>query len=158
MPRFRDLEHTSKPSKADRVWEPKNRKRTIDPAALEMLEKAEKDGVKTAFDRFVEMQPQCQFGYKGLCCRFCLQGPCRLPNDDPSKKGICGASAWTIAARSVGTLILTGAAAHNEHARHIAHALKELAEGKAPDYKITDPDKLRRIAQRLGLILKEKTI
>ena len=151
MPRFKDLEHTSKPSKADRVWEPKNRKRTTDPAALEMLDKAEKDGVKTAFDRFVEMQPQCQFGYKGLCCRFCLQGPCRLSTDDPSKKGICGASAWTIAARSVGTLILTGAAAHNEHARHIAHTLKELAEGKTPDYKITDPYKLRKIAERLGL-------
>lgn len=151
MPRFRDLKHTAKTSDAIRVKDPKSNKRSIDPAALEMIEKAGKDGVKTAFDRFVDMQPQCSFGYKGLCCRFCLMGPCRLKTDDPESKGICGASAWTITARGVGTLILTGAASHNEHARHIAHALYELVKGKAPDYKIADSDKLKRVAKMIGI-------
>lgn len=156
MPRFRDLTHTAKPSDAVRVKDPKDNKRTIDPAALELIVKAENDGVKTTFDRFTQMQGQCQFGYKGLCCRFCMMGPCRLKTDDPSSKGICGASAWTIVARSVGTLILTGASSHNEHARHIAHALLELSEGKAPDYQITDPDKLRRVARMIGLEVEGK--
>lgn len=151
MPRFRDVEHTSQPSNAERVPDRKNNKRTVDPAALEMIEKAEKEGVKTTFDRFAAMQPQCVFGYKGLCCRFCMMGPCRLKTDDPDSKGICGASAWTIAARSVGTMLLTGAASHNEHARHMVHALLEVAEGKAPDYKIADPDKLKRVAARIGV-------
>jgi len=156
MPRFRDLSHTAKPSDAVRVKDPKSNKRTIDPAALELIVKAENDGVKTAFDRFTQMQPQCQFGYKGLCCRFCIMGPCRLKTDDLNSKGICGASAWTIVARGVGTLILTGAASHNEHARHIAHALMQLSEGKAPDYKVTDPDKLRRVAKMIGLATEGK--
>lgn len=156
MPRFRDLTHTARPSDAVRVKDPKSNKRTIDPAALELIVKAENDGVKTTFDRFTQMQPQCQFGYKGLCCRFCLMGPCRLKTDDPNSKGICGASAWTIVARGVGTLILTGASSHNEHARHIAHALLDLSEGKAPDYKVTDPDKLRRVAKMIGLEVEGK--
>src|SRR5688572_10136887 len=109
MPRFKDLSHTSKPSNAVRIFEPKNIKRTIDPAALQMLEKAQKLGIETAFDRAVAQQPQCQFGYKGTCCRFCMMGPCRITAEEgPKSKGICGADAWTIAARSTGTMLLTG--------------------------------------------------
>jgi len=144
--------HTSRPSAAPRIVERRKRERTADPAALEMLEKAKTDQVTTAFDRFMAQQPQCQFGYQGICCRFCIMGPCRIRTDEgPGSKGICGASVWTIVARSVGTLIVTGAASHAEHGRHIAHTLLDFAEGSAPDYKLTDVEKLKRVAARIGI-------
>jgi carbon-monoxide dehydrogenase catalytic subunit len=134
------------------VFDPKNVKRASDPAVLEMIEKTQEQGIITAFDRAVAQQPQCQFGYKGTCCRFCMMGPCRVTADTGVKsKGICGADAWTIAARSTGTMLLTGASAHCEHARHIAHTVLETAEGKAKDYKITDTNKLNKVAKRMGI-------
>lgn len=152
MPRFKDPNHTCKPSDAPRVFEPKNVKRSADPAVVEMIDRAQEQGIITAFDRAVAQQPQCQFGYKGTCCRFCMMGPCRVTADvGPKSKGICGADAWTIAARSTGTMLLTGAAAHCEHARHMAHTVLEMAEGKAPDYKITDTKKLYKVAKRVGI-------
>ncbi len=158
MPRFRDPDHTSKTSDAPRVFEPKNVKRTIDPAALEMIDRAQEQGIITAFDRAVAQQPQCQFGYKGTCCRFCMMGPCRVTADvGPKSKGICGADAWTIAARSTGTMLLTGCAAHCEHGRHMAHTVLEMAEGKAADYKITDVKKLHKVAKRVGIEIEGKS-
>ncbi|WP_027356293.1 anaerobic carbon-monoxide dehydrogenase catalytic subunit [Desulfofundulus thermocisternus] len=152
MPRFRDPSHTCRPSNAPRVVDPKVAKRSIDPAVLEMIDVAKERGVITTFDRVVAQQPQCQFGYKGICCRFCMMGPCRIKADEgPASKGICGASVWTIVARSVGLMLLTGAASHSEHASHMAHTLLECAEGHAPDYEVKDADKLRRIAKRIGI-------
>ncbi len=158
MPRFRDLSHTHFPSDAKRVFDPKNVQRATDPAVLEMIEKTQEKGIITAFDRAVAQQPQCQFGYRGTCCRFCMMGPCRVTADTgPKSKGICGADAWTIAARSTGTMLLTGAGAHCEHARHMAHTVLEAAEGKAPDYKITDSKKLKKVAARQGLAVDGKS-
>jgi carbon-monoxide dehydrogenase catalytic subunit len=158
VPRFREPEHTSRPSKAPRVVERKKRERTIDPASLEMLEKAKNENVETAFDRFLAQQPQCQFGYQGICCRFCIMGPCRVKFDEgPASRGICGASAWTIVARSVGTLILTGAASHCEHSRHIAETLLDSVTGKANDYGITDKEKLMAVAKKLNVETEGKT-
>ncbi len=158
MPRFKDPNHTHFPSDAPRVFDPKNVKRSSDPAVLEMIEKTQEKGIITAFDRAVAQQPQCQFGYKGTCCRFCMMGPCRVTADTgPKSKGICGADAWTIAARSTGTMLLTGTGAHCEHARHIAETVLEAAEGKAPDYKITDSKKLHKVAKRQGVSTEGKT-
>jgi carbon-monoxide dehydrogenase catalytic subunit len=134
------------------VVDPKSIKRSIDPGVLDMIDIAKDQGVVTAFDRFVAQQPQCQFGYKGICCRFCMMGPCRLTDDDgPRSRGICGASVWTVAARSTGLMLLTGAASHSEHASHIAHTLLEAAEGHAPDYGIKDLAKLKKVAARVGI-------
>lgn len=158
MPRFRDLEHTCRPSDAPRVVDPKSVMRSVDPAVLEMVEVAKERGVITAFDRAVAQQPQCQFGYKGVCCRFCMMGPCRIKAEEgPGSRGICGASAWTIAARHTGLMLLTGAASHSEHASHCAHTLLEAVEGHAPDYGVKDSDKLRRVAQRVGIEIEGKT-
>ncbi|MFZ5649288.1 MAG: anaerobic carbon-monoxide dehydrogenase catalytic subunit [Bacillota bacterium] len=152
MPRFSDPSHTCRPSAAPRVVDPKSVKRSVDPGVLEMIDIAKERGMITAFDRAVAQQPQCQFGYKGLCCRFCMMGPCRIKADEgPASKGICGASHWTIAARSTGLMLLTGAASHSEHASHMAHTLLEASEGHAPDYGIKDRDKLTRVATRIGV-------
>jgi carbon-monoxide dehydrogenase catalytic subunit len=158
MPRFRDLSHTSKPSDAPRVVDPKNRNRSVDPGTLALLDKTKESGIITAFDRFVAQHPQCQFGYKGICCRICIQGPCRIKAEEgPGSKGICGATAYTIVARNIVRSIAGGAACHSDHAKHIAKVLLKVAEGKAPDYQITDPDKLKRIAVRIGLEVEGKS-
>ncbi|AEG15693.1 carbon-monoxide dehydrogenase, catalytic subunit [Desulfofundulus kuznetsovii DSM 6115] len=153
MPRFRDPQLTSRPSdKTPRVIDPKSVRRSVDPAVLEMIDVAQEQGVITAFDRVVAQQPQCQFGYKGICCRICMMGPCRIKAEEgPASRGICGANSWTIVARSVGVMILTGCASHAQHGNHIAHTLEMIAEGKAPDYSIKDPEKLVRICKKVGI-------
>ncbi|NMD42664.1 MAG: anaerobic carbon-monoxide dehydrogenase catalytic subunit [Firmicutes bacterium] len=128
-------------------------KRTVDPAALEMLER--NDGqIETAYDRYVQMQPQCNFGRTGICCRICLQGPCRITRK--ASKGICGAHGYTIVARNLIRAINGGAGAHADHGRHLIYTVTEMLEGNAPDYSIEDPEKLRRVARMLDLSVEGK--
>lgn len=152
MPRYRDLTHTSRPSNAPRVVEPKNPLRTTDPGTIEMLKVAQENNLETVFDRFVAQQPQCGFGYKGICCRICLAGPCRVKAEEgPASKGICGATAYTIVSRNLVRMIAGGTASHSEHARHVLHTVHELAEGKTKDYEIKSPEKLHKLAEKLGI-------
>ena len=60
--------------------------RTIDPAAQEMLYRADELGIGTAFSRADEMVP-CNIGSAGMCCKICSMGPCRLVK--PDDVGIC---------------------------------------------------------------------
>jgi carbon-monoxide dehydrogenase catalytic subunit len=75
------------------------------PRPSEMLERAQKLGVETVFDRAVTMKP-CNIGSQGTCCKNCSMGPCRLPlpkdyrGPGDERKGLCGATANTIAARN----------------------------------------------------------
>ncbi|KPU43810.1 carbon monoxide dehydrogenase/acetyl-CoA synthase subunit beta [Oxobacter pfennigii] len=127
-------------------------RRTVDPAAAEMLEYAESAKMSTAWDRYKAQQPQCKFGLTGVCCRICIQGPCRIiPTKAGMDKGICGADVYTIVARNLVRYIAGGASAHSDHGREIAYTLLAVAEGHAPDYKITDKDKLMRVAKRVGV-------
>ncbi len=132
-------------------------KRSSDPAALSVLENEGYDGsaVETAFDRYLKMQPQCNFGRTGVCCRICLQGPCRITKK--ADKGICGAHAYTIVARNLIRAITAGASAHSDHARHIIFTILEMLEEKAPAYSIEDPAKLYQVAERIGLEKEDKT-
>lgn len=126
--------------------------RTADPAAQEMLEAAAAANIKTAWDRYKAQQPQCKFGTTGICCRICIQGPCRIiPSKPGQDKGICGANVYTIVARNLVRYIAGGASAHSDHGREIAHTLLHTAEGHAPDYKITDNVKLINVAKRVGI-------
>jgi len=126
--------------------------RTVDPAAYEMLELASTNGIQTAWDRYKAQQPQCKFGNTGVCCRICIQGPCRIiPSKPGQDKGICGANVYTIVARNLVRYIAGGASAHSDHGREIAYTLLHTAEGHAPDYKITDTDKLVKVAKRIGV-------
>ena len=59
-------------------------KKSIDPATIKMLKKAQADGCETIFDRADSMKP-CPIGAEGSCCKNCAMGPCRVPA--PKKKG-----------------------------------------------------------------------
>jgi anaerobic carbon-monoxide dehydrogenase catalytic subunit len=125
-----------------------NNKKTVDPAALEVLNR--NDGqIETTYDRYVKMQPQCNFGEQGICCRICLQGPCRITKK--ASKGICGAQDYTIVARNLIRMMCGGCAAHADHARHMTHVGEMMIEGNAPDYKIADTAKLYAVADRVGV-------
>ena len=125
--------------------------RSIDPAVQEMIVKAEKEGVETVWDRLEKMDPQCGFGDLGLCCRHCLQGPCRINPFGEPQRGICGATADTMVARGLDRAIAAGTAAHSGHAKHLAHTMKKMAKGEAKDYQVKDSNKLRAVATRHGI-------
>lgn len=126
--------------------------RSFDPAAKEMLKIAKDRGYETAWDRLEKQQPQCGFGLLGVCCRNCMMGPCRInPFGDGPDRGVCGATADVIVARNLDRMIAGGASAHSDHGRRPAILLKEVAEGKNKDYEIKDAEKLKAVAERLGV-------
>ena len=126
--------------------------KSLDPAVRQMIAKAEKENVTTVWDRYEAMTPQCGFGDTGLCCRHCLQGPCRIdPFGEGPKTGICGATADVMVARGIVRAIAAGTAAHSGHARHLAHTLLKMAKGEATDYSVKDADKLRAVATRMNI-------
>jgi len=134
--------------------------RSTDPASQQMLELADRLGVTTTWDRYLAQLPQCGFGETGLCCRHCLQGPCRIDpfGVDGPTAGVCGATADTIVARGLARAIAAGAAAHSGHAKHLAHTMKKLSQGQAPAYAIRDEAKLRAVAERMGIAVDGKGV
>ncbi len=132
---------------------------SITPGVSEMIEKAEEEGIKTAWHRYLEQQPQCSFGLLGICCRNCNMGPCRIdPFGYGPQRGVCGATADTIVARNIVRMIAAGAAAHSDHARDVLKVFKLMAEGRIKTYKITDPDKLVWLATVLGIEVGDRRI
>lgn len=117
--------------------------RTADPAAQEMLYRADELGLSTAFTRVDELVP-CNIGSAGMCCKLCGMGPCRLTKDGMT--GICGATIDTIQARNFIRAIAAGAAAHSDHGRDMAFILKAVANHQAEGYSIKDVAKLRMVA------------
>ncbi len=128
------------------------KKLSLDPAVQQMIGTAKENNIQTVWDRYEQMLPQCGFGETGLCCRHCLQGPCRInPFEEGSETGICGATADVMVARGLDRAIAAGTAAHSGHAKHLAHTLFKMTQGQAPDYKITDSVKLKKVAARLDI-------
>lgn len=132
--------------------------RSIDPASQSMLEKAENDGIETAWDRYEQQLPQCGFGQLGICCRNCNMGPCRIdPFGEGAKNGICGATADIIVARNLLRMIAAGAAAHSDHARDAVLTFKKMIEGEAGSYGIKDEAKLFSLASEYGISAEGKS-
>ena len=143
-----------KVEKKDKVVDPKAV--TVDAATQEMIIRSQVLGIETVFDRAMTMKP-CNIGTQGTCCKNCGMGPCRLPltkdydeaNDD--RKGLCGATANTIAARNWVRMIAGGAAAHSDHGRNVAEVFMTAARKETDAYKIKDINKLLEVAPHLGV-------
>ena len=120
-------------------------------ATAQMLEKAERDGVETAFHRAAAMKP-CPIGAESACCKHCAMGPCRLSGKDPyGKVGVCGATIDTIMSRNFARMVAAGAAAHTDHGMSMLALFREVINGKIKDYSIKDPIKLEALALELGI-------
>ena len=132
-------------------------RKTVDPAIEVLLESAGDVEVTTMWQRYELMQPQCKFGEAGVCCRICMQGPCRinLRGKEPTT-GICGARDYTIASRNLLRMIAGGCSAHSDHGRHIAHTLHAVVEGKTDAYTIKGEEKLHQVAARIGIPVEGK--
>ena len=136
----------------------KHIERSYDPASQKMIKKAEEENIKIVWDRYDAMQPQCGFGELGICCRICNMGPCRIdPFGEGPQEGVCGASKDTIVARNFARMIASGAAAHSDHGRDIAHTLILAARGEAHDYALKGTNKLKRLAEFYGIDTKGKS-
>ena len=136
--------------------EPK--KRSSDKAAQEMIDLMAEAGLENAWDWLQAQLPQCGFGRLGICCRICTMGPCRIdPFGEEPQLGVCGADADTIVARNFLRAVAAGTSAHSDHGRAVATVFLAAAKGEAPDYRIKDPLKLRKLAQELGVQTKDHT-
>jgi carbon-monoxide dehydrogenase catalytic subunit len=129
---------------------------TIDPATVQMIERSREMEIETIFDRAQTMKA-CNIGIQGTCCKNCAQGPCRLPlpkggiEGEDTRKGLCGATAETIAARNFARMVAAGAAAHSDHGRGVAETFLAAARKETEDYQIKDTKKLLEIAPDLGV-------
>jgi carbon-monoxide dehydrogenase catalytic subunit len=128
--------------------------RSSDPAAQEMLIRADELGIGTAFTRAEDMVP-CNIGGAGMCCKICGMGPCRLTKE--GQTGVCGATIDTIQARNLIRAISAGAAAHSDHGRDMAFTLKAVANGETEGYLIRDVAKLRNIAMLNGIAIEGRS-
>lgn len=103
-------------------------KHTPNPASKEMIGRLEELGLETALDRFEAQQPQCSFGLRGLCCRMCQWGPCRIGPKSP--RGICGRDLDTVVMSNIVRGLAAGMAAHGRHAHEVIMAVIAAAEGR----------------------------
>jgi carbon-monoxide dehydrogenase catalytic subunit len=131
-------------------------KASVDEATQIMIRRAQDIGIETIFDR-AETMKACNIGLQGTCCKNCGMGPCRLPlpkggiEGEDTRKGLCGASANTIAARNFIRMIAGGASAHSDHGRCVAEVFLSAARKETDAYKIKDTQKLIAVAPHLGV-------
>ena len=131
---------------------------TICDATAQMLEKARRDGVETAFDRAATMKA-CPIGADSACCKHCSMGPCRLNAKDPyGKVGVCGATIDTIMARNFARMVASGCAAHTDHGMAMLDLFHEVVNGHITDYSIKDVHKLESVARDLEIETEDRTV
>lgn len=123
----------------------------FDVVSASLTEKAKADGAELIWDRQQAMKAKCGFGDKGLCCRICAMGPCRVSpvEGKGAQRGLCGATADVIVARNFARMVAAGTAAHSDHAREIASVL--LMSNKDGNYKVKDVGKLLNLAKEWGV-------
>ncbi|BBO90261.1 anaerobic carbon-monoxide dehydrogenase catalytic subunit [Desulfosarcina ovata] len=131
---------------------------TICKTTQQMLEKARRDGVETAFDRAANMKA-CPIGADSACCKHCSMGPCRLNAKDPyGKVGVCGATIDTIQARNFARMVASGAAAHTDHGMAMVDLFREVVTGHIKEYRIKDVGKLISVAQSIGIETEDRSV
>ena len=144
---------------------PEKKVKSIDQATIEMIEKAASEEVSIAFDRADKMAP-CPIGAEGSCCTNCAMGPCRVPlprgktetpEEKKKRRGICGATVETIAARNFVRKIAAGAASHSDHGRRVNEAFLAIAKGEASGYEIKDEQKLLQLALDIGVTIGDRS-
>ena len=117
-----------------------------------------KVSTSTVWERSEQQKPRCGFGEQGLCCQNCYMGPCRIsPTGKKYTLGVCGATAEVIVARNFARMIAAGASAHSDHGRGVAKTLLFAAQSPDSDYSIKDVNKLKKVANNLGIPIKDRS-
>jgi len=84
--------------------------------------------VNTAFHRVDAQIMKCEFGLRGICCKLCANGPCRITQDAP--KGVCGATADVIAARNFLRTVAAGSGCYIHVVENAARNLRSIGLAK----------------------------
>ena len=120
-----------------------------------VYERIKKDGMINIWDRFEAQgfgrvpDKRCPFCLSGARCDLCSNGPCRA-DASIDKRGVCGITADGMAMRMMLLRNVLGASTYHYHTETTIKTLKATAKGKTP-YKISEPEKLKSFAKRLGL-------
>jgi carbon-monoxide dehydrogenase catalytic subunit len=120
-----------------------------------VYERLKKDGMNNIWDRFEaqgfggDPDKRCPFCLKGARCDLCSNGPCRA-DVSIDKRGVCGITADGMAMRMMLLRNVMGASTYHYHTETTLKTLKATVEGKTP-FKISEPEKLKNFAERLGL-------
>lgn len=131
---------------------------SITKDAQEMLRRAQEEHIETAWDRLAAQEPQCGYCSLGLSCRNCAMGPCRIdPFGEGPQRGVCGADADIIVARNLARSIAAGASSHSDHGRDILEVLSHVGAGETAAYKVTDEEKLKRLAKEYSVKVDGRT-
>lgn len=102
--------------------------------------------LETSHHRVKSQSIKCSFGLKGVCCRLCSNGPCRITPRAP--RGICGADADTIVARNFCRAIAAGSACYIHVIETTARNLKAMAENKE---ELMGKKALEKVAKMFGI-------
>lgn len=141
---------------------PDEKVRSVDQATVELIGKAEKENVSTAFFRAEAMKP-CPIGVEESCCKICSMGPCRMPRskkggEEKERVGVCGATIDTVVARNFARKVAAGTAAHSDHSREVVETFLKTARGEAQGFSIKDETKLLEVALDFGVATEGRTV
>jgi len=120
------------------------------PAAAEMLSYLGESGIETLVDRLDAQQPQCGFGLRGLCCRMCQMGPCRISAKSP--RGVCGRTMELVVAANLLRAVAAGTSAQTMHAREMILTLRAVARGEI-SLPVKGPKRLREVGNCLNVAM-----
>ncbi|MDP2234565.1 MAG: carbon monoxide dehydrogenase, partial [Actinomycetota bacterium] len=118
------------------------------PAAAEMIAHLDDAGIETVLDRLEAQNPQCGFGLRGLCCRMCQWGPCRISAKSP--RGVCGRSMELVVMANLLRAVAAGASAQTMHAHEMILTLRAVARGEI-SLSVKGVDRLRDAGSALNV-------
>ena len=102
--------------------------------------------LNTAFHRVDTQILKCEFGLRGICCKLCANGPCRITQDAP--KGVCGATADVIAARNFLRTVAAGSGCYIHIVENAALNLRSIALAKG---ELRGKKALERLCVKFGI-------
>ena len=102
--------------------------------------------METSHHRVEGQSTKCGFGLKGVCCRLCANGPCRITPKAP--RGICGATADVIVARNFLRAVASGSGCYIHIVENTALNVKKTAEIKG---EIKGEKSLAKLAEIFGV-------
>ena len=120
-----------------------------------IYERIKEDNMTNMWDRFEaqgmggDPDKRCAFCMGGVRCDLCSNGPCRA-DVSKDKRGVCGITGDGMAMRMMLLRNVMGASTYHYHAEQTIKTLHATALGKTP-YQISEPEKLRIFARRLGI-------
>ncbi len=96
--------------------------------------------------RVAKQSTKCGFGLKGVCCRLCSNGPCRVTPD--GQNGVCGANADTIVTRNFLRSVAAGSGCYIHVVETTARNLKAAALAK---HELKSEKALNKLADMFGI-------